>query len=332
MGLLEVNGSTRWLFVSLYTPDVLHFSRQPLSCRANGRIHHLCNQARAQREVAAWILITSVATRPGGKRAATAHVTHREANTRDGKHHMCRVKSLGVALRVVSGIVNHRGAQALQLLPGGGDWGAEPEVTCIQLVATSSATSYQLPLCPTFNLLRHTPPLPCLLPFPWLKLHCGVSVVTYRTSILPETLTGSWTIAQWLNTPSEFQSQFLLFWCFYSLLRCRNVDRVLNLNYLSFRFFLWDVWILSEWYFHMISCIVGGYPVACDPWEIYFSTLYSEHTLISVTHTIQPVVKWIFIFITEWVSRHTKICKDNRRTCKYSIFLSSSINDDVKYI
>lgn len=147
---------------------------------------------------------------PGGKRAATAHVTHREANTRDGKHHMCRVKSLGVALRVVSGIVNHRGAQALQLLPGGGTEG---------LSLRSHAFSWWLlALLPAINspsvlhlTSSDTPPLPCLLPFPWLKLHCGVSVVTYRTSILPETLTGSWTIAQWLNTPSEFQSQFFFF-------------------------------------------------------------------------------------------------------------------------
>lgn len=198
---------------------------------------------------------------------------------------MCRIKSLGVALRVVRGIVNHRGAQALQLLPGGGDdWGAEPEVSSIQLVATSSTTSYRLPLCPTFNLLRY-PPLPCLLPFPWLKLHCGVSIVTYRTSILPETLTGCWTSAQWLNVPSDFQSHSLAsLGASVHSPRCRNVDRVnlLNWNYLSVCFFLWDVWILSEmmpdWYFHVISCIVGGYPVACDPWEIYFSTLYSKHT------------------------------------------------------
>lgn len=78
---------------------------------------------------------------------------------------MSGIKGLGVALRAVSGIVNHRGAQALQLLPrvGWGDGGAEAEVTSIQLVATSSATINPPSV---LHLTSSDAPLPCHLPFP----------------------------------------------------------------------------------------------------------------------------------------------------------------------
>lgn len=161
---------SKWIYqaiVSLLASDFLPLSTQQLSCRATGLMHHLCNRARAQREVTSWTLISSFfrrQTRSYGTR-------HSQGNKhRDGKHRMSRIKGLGVALCAVSGTVNHWGTQALQLLPrgGGGTQGLGLRSQPFSWWLLALLPAIKSP--PVLHLTSSVPPYSlCLLPFPWLN-------------------------------------------------------------------------------------------------------------------------------------------------------------------